>query len=465
MASVTISLNPLLIPILTAKQRFIVVEGGRGSGKSIGLADITIMKAEQGLSCLCGREFQNSIDDSVLSLLESRIEKHGLPGWSKSNNKLHHRSGGQIAFKGLARNPSAIKSINDVDWFWGEEAQTFSDETLRQLTPSIRAEGSQLAFTANLNSSEDAFSQKFIERPDDPELIYRVKMNYSDNPLFPDELEQERRDDFKNLPRALYDHIWLGAYNDSVENSIILAEWFDACIDSHKKLGFEARGQIVCSHDPADTGDARATMIRHGNVILDIDETTELDINQACRWSLEHARAKSADTYIYDASGVGLALKGEINAYFNGTHTKVEAFKGGASVENPNDVCEQTDTRSIYNKDAYRNLRAQCYARLRDRCYKTYLAVTQNKYINPDELISFSSNIGIMPKFKAELCRIPQVYNTAGMFQVMRKDQMMSKLKIKSPNLADCAMMSEISLKSFQSGFDAPLKMPRLNIA
>lgn len=465
MTKVNIALNELLIPILTSKQRFIVVDGGRGSGKSIGLADITIMKAEQGLNCLCGREFQNSIDDSVLSLLETRIEEHGLQGWSKANNKLSHRSGGQISFKGLSRNPSAIKSINEVDWFWGEEAQTFSSETLRQLTPSIRSKGSQLAFTANLNSSEDAFSQKFIERPDDPELILRIKVNYMDNPLFPDELEQERRDDFKNLPRALYDHIWLGAYNDSVENSIILAEWFDACIDSHKKLGFGPKGQIVCSHDPADTGDARATMIRHGNIILDIDETTELDINQACNWSLDHARNKGVDSYIYDATGVGLGLRGQINDYFDGTHVNVEAFKGGSSVEEPNDVCEQTETRSIYNKDAYRNLRAQCYARLRDRCYKTYLAVNQGKYIDPNDLISFSSDIKIMPKLKAEICRIPQVYNTAGMFQVMRKDQMMSKLKIKSPNLADCVMMSEISLKGFKSSFDETLNFPKINIA
>lgn len=462
---VKIALNELLIPVLTAKQRFIVIEGGRGSGKSIGAADITLLKAEQGRKCLCGREFQNSIEDSVLSLLEYRIDTHGLPGWHKSNNRLYHRSGGQVSFKGLARNPSAIKSINEIDWFWGEEAQTFSKETLTQLTPSIRSEGSQLLFTANLSSSEDAFSQRFIERPEDDDLILKIKMNYTDNPLFPDELEQERLDDYKNLPRALYDHIWLGAYNDSVENSIILSEWFDACVDAHKKLGFEPRGQIIAIHDPADSGDARVHLAKHGNVIFDVQERTDLDINESCNWSIERARSQGADTYIYDASGVGLSLKDPIGKFFKNTRVKVEAFKGGCSVESPDHVNEKTESRTIYNKDAYKNLRAQCYARIRDRCYKTYLAVIKGKYIDPDELISFSSEIDILPKVKAELCRIPQVYNQAGMFQIMRKDQMMSKLKIKSPNIADCIMMGEISIKPLRNKFNAQLNKPKMRFA
>jgi len=50
-------------------------------------------------------------------------------------------------------------------------------------------------------------------------------MNYTDNPWFAESgLEIDRQWWLKNASRSLYDHIWLGQYNDHVENSIILAE-------------------------------------------------------------------------------------------------------------------------------------------------------------------------------------------------------------------------------------------------
>ena len=103
----------------------------------------------------------------------------------------------------------------------------------------------------NPGSTEDPFSKRFITPflsalesdgfyEDDLHLI--IIMNYTDNPWFAESgLEAERAWDYANLPRALYDHIWLGKFNDSVESGLILAEWFDACIDAHVKLGFEGR--------------------------------------------------------------------------------------------------------------------------------------------------------------------------------------------------------------------------------
>ena len=61
------------------------------------------------------------------------------------------------------------------------------------------------------------------------------------------ELEQQRLWDLKNQSRAKYDHIWEDAFNDTVEDSIIQAEWFDSAIDAHIIVG-RAKRIVTVGH-------------------------------------------------------------------------------------------------------------------------------------------------------------------------------------------------------------------------
>jgi phage terminase large subunit len=257
-----------LKPLFTKKKRFKVAIGGRGSGKSMGFADGFIMKAQtEGAKVLCGREFQNSIDDSVYGLLAAEIERLQVPGFDVQASRIDSATGGGMRFRGLARNTESIKSLYGFKYYWGEEAQTMSAESIKLLTPSIREEDSELWFSANPRSSADPFSQRFIVPfqdelakhgyyEDDQHLI--VVINWRDNPWFPAELEAERKWDYENLPRAVYDHVWEGAFNDTVDNAIIKPEWFDAAIDAHKldklKEAFKPKGAKIASHDPFNGG-------------------------------------------------------------------------------------------------------------------------------------------------------------------------------------------------------------------
>ncbi len=74
--------------------------------------------------------------------------------------------------------------------------------------------------------------------------------------------------------------------------------------------------------------------------------------------------------------------------------------------------------------------------------YRTYRAVEHGEYHDPDELISFSSNMGEMQALRSEICRIPQKRNGNGKIQIMSKDDMKRLLEIDSPNMADAVMMS-----------------------
>lgn len=461
---IKLTFPPKLEPLVRQKCRFKIIYGGRGSGKTESVAKIFLLKAMSGRKVACCREFQNSLEDSVYGTMVDLISRSNLYGWTIKANTLEHSSGGKAIFRGLARNPQSIKGLNTFDDCWVEEAQTISAQSLKELTPTFRRDGCEIWFTANPQSIEDPFSQRFIESNCHGDgLHYSIKLNYEDNPWFPETLNDERMWDYKNLDRALYDHIWLGEYNDSVENSIIRAEWFDACIDAHKKIKFKPSGQVICTHDPADTGDARGFLGAKGNIILDIQENKTLDVNEACDWSMENAKALGVNTYVYDSGGIGLSLKRQVNDYFNGTNTNIRAFIGGASVEDPDEVVTSSNGIDVKAKDFYHNLRAQCYGRLADACFDTYKAINDGVYVDPDKMISFSSDISCMPSFKAELCRIPRVYNSKGTYQIMRKDQMMQKLKIKSPNLADCAMMKMINVVMISK--QRALPMPKMNIA
>ena len=75
------------------------------------------------------------------------------------------------------------------------------------------------------------------------------------------------------------------------------------------------------------------------------------------------------------------------------------------------------------------------------RIYNTYLAVTKGQYIDPDNMISIDSSVKMLSKLKSELCRMPIKPNTGGKFELYTKEEMKSKFKFNSPNLADSVMM------------------------
>lgn len=462
---------------VTSKKRFVVIIGGRGSMKSVGVVDIMLAGVmDYGDKVYCLREYQSSISESVHALNKGEINRLGLEGFEILDTAIRHKNGGELKYLGLSRNPESIKSAAGFRRFFSEESAKLSDSSLTNLTPTARnkakaglpgehQEGAksaiddvQMFFVANPNSSNDPFSKRFIVPfqseldkhgfyEDDLHLI--IKMNYTDNPWFADSgLEQERAFDYANKSRAKYDHIWLGAFLDDIDNSIIEAEWFDACVDAHIKLNFKPLGQEKIAYDPADSGDAKAMAYQHGCVVLGVTSSTSGDINEATDWALGHVNRLKPDVFLWDSDGVGLSLRRQITEGVSGKKIKLVPFHGGATADNPLDIYDEIGSdfasdieRERNNAEMFANQRAQCYWMLRDRMFKTYLAVVKGHNIPNDELISFSSAISELTGLRAELCRIPRKYNNAsGRIQILSKPEMKT-LKIQSPNMADAVMM------------------------
>jgi phage terminase large subunit len=459
-------------------QPIIVFVGGRGSGKSLGVGDcLTFEMDTKGYDVYCLREFQDSLSDSVHRVFEGSInDRLGLMGWDIQQGTVVAPNGAKTTYKGANRNPDAMQSAQGYLRSWFEEAHRASQASLDKLLPTIlRNPGAKCVFTANPQRSTDPFSQRFITPylkeleskgfyEDDIHFIQVV--NWRDNPWWNDEQEALRKWDFENLTRAKYDWVWEGKFLDSVENSIIKPEWFDACIDAHEKLGWKVTGRKVLTHDPSDTGDDdKGLAYRHGSVFYDVQCNPSGDVSDGCDWATSYAIKKAVDVFSWDGDGMGIGLRRQVADNLKGKNIEQVIFKGSEGPSNPDAIYEPIGSdaaQSRTNKDTFKNQRSQFYTLLADRMYRTYRAVEKGEYHDPDEMISFSSAIENIQQLRSEICSIPEKPNGAGKIQIMSKIDML-KLGIMSPNMADSVMMSlKVTNKVKQRQVYIPPKIPQM---
>lgn len=454
--------------IYTATQPIIVVYGGRNSGKSVGMSDFGVVEMHRRrCDTLVLREYLGSIKESAHKVMKGSIERMGLLGWTTQENKLISPRGSYTDYKGSNRDPQAMKSAEDFQLSWFEEAQAAKQESIDVLLPTVlRRAGARCVFTLNPQSEADPISKRLINPykkevdkygfyADDMHLI--IKANWRDNPWFDATANKLRLHDKENMSTAKYEWIWEGEFYDEVENNIISVDDFNQCIDAHIKLGFKESGAIVAAHDPSDVGDARGYALRHGPVILEACGNDKLNINDACDWAMKKARKAQADFFVYDADGCGLGLRKQVTDFFKETKVTIREFKGGSSPENPDQVFNHKeskchdyifeDDRKITNRDAFQNLRAHCYFKIADRIRKTVEVLHKKAFYPAEELISFSSKCESIAQLKSELCRLPQKHNSTGKFQLEDKRNMWDKYQIESPNLADSVMMTMLEIK------------------
>lgn len=210
---------PVKLQGLFKKARYKVCLGGRGGAKSWGIARaLLILGAKSPLRILCAREFQASIKDSVHKLLCDQIEALGLlPFYEITQTSIRGFNGTEFAFIGLKNNPTNIKSFEGVDICWVEEAQTVSRLSWNILIPTIRKQGSEIWVSFNPDLETDETYQRFVVKPPRDCIVMRI--NWSDNPWFPETLRMEK-DALKERDPAAYNQVWEGMCRRSVDGAI-----------------------------------------------------------------------------------------------------------------------------------------------------------------------------------------------------------------------------------------------------
>ncbi|NNI44251.1 PBSX family phage terminase large subunit, partial [Pasteurella multocida] len=201
--------------------------GGRGSAKTRTFAKMTAVVAyqramnnESGV-ILCGREFMNSLEDSSLEEVKQAIRAESfLNDFFEIGEKYIRTKCGRVSyiFSGLRHNLDSIKSKARILLAWVDEAESVSEMAWSKLIPTVREHNSEIWLTWNPEKRDSATDKRFRQFPPDSSVI--VEMNYTDNPWFPDVLEQERLNDKKRLDDATYRWIWEGAYLEASEAQI-----------------------------------------------------------------------------------------------------------------------------------------------------------------------------------------------------------------------------------------------------
>lgn len=206
-------------------KRYKVLRGGRGSGKSWGVARaLLIIGVQRPIRVLCTREVQQSIRESVHKLLSEQIELLQLGGFFQiEKQSIRGRNGTEFVFAGLSdQTAESIKSFEGADYCWVEEAQVVTDRSWTILTPTIRKDGSEIWVTYNPELDTDATHVRFIENP--PPDIFSVEMNWRDNPWFNDVMEKERLHALRTLPDIDYQNIWEGKCRPAASGAIYSQE-------------------------------------------------------------------------------------------------------------------------------------------------------------------------------------------------------------------------------------------------
>ncbi len=216
-------LAPLFEP-----HRYKVLYGGRGSGKSIGIARALLIQAmQEPHRILCCRELQVSMRDSVHKLLSDQIDELGFGGFYEvQQTVILGQNGSEFIFKGLRHNISEIKSTQGCTKAWVEEAQTVSKQSWDLLIPTIREPESEIWLSFNPDLAEDTTYKEFVVFPKKGSVV--IKLNFSDNPFFPQVLRQEM-EETKLRDYEAFLNTWQGECRNQVDNPLWTKETMEGC--------------------------------------------------------------------------------------------------------------------------------------------------------------------------------------------------------------------------------------------
>ena len=202
--------------------------GGRGGAKSHSVAGALVALAVKSpLRVVCARETQVSLKDSVKQLIEDKIAAFGFePYFQSMRDETRALNGSRFVYKGMWRNPDALKSLEGADVFWGEEANRFSARSIQLIRPTLRKPGSRMIWTWNPEFDHDPVDRMFrgASGPPPPSDEYPVgsvvrAVSWRDNPWFDQTpLRAELEHDYRVDPGTA-EHVWGGGYVSQVAGS------------------------------------------------------------------------------------------------------------------------------------------------------------------------------------------------------------------------------------------------------
>lgn len=402
-----LNIPPKLFPFVLNfnNYSYFLLEGGRASGKTQSSARLLlyIMEKRKVRIC-CGREIQNSIEESVKTVFIDLIEKYNLNYEIKRESLTNLKTGSKVFFKGFRERGSVnIKGLEGVDILWIDEAQSITKNTLDIIVPTIRKKNSIIIFTMNRYTRFDAVYNFCAKRKD----CLHITINYFDNPYVDEKIVNEANISKENNIND-YNHIWLGLPMANNLEFLVTSKNIDNALNmTYEKDGFIALSSVMSVDLAASGADkciAKLFVQETNNIWLeketiswqesDTDITKGKIINLFSSWMPK--------LLIIDADGLGYPIWISIKKIIN----NAIGFRGASKA------------LAKYSLNA----RSDGYLALANYLENGYLKLTDKNTCRQLEYLK-------------------KIYKPNGLIAIQDKKEI-RKLHAESPDYADCAMMA-----------------------
>lgn len=402
-----LNIPPKLYPFIFTfnNYSYFLLEGGRASGKTQSVARFLLYIAQnRRVRICCGREIQNSINESVKTVFVDLIEKYNLSYVIKKDSLIDKSTNSKIFFKGFREQGSVnIKGLEGVDILWIDEAQSITKTTLDIIVPTIRKKNSVIIFTMNRYTRFDSVYNFCAKRKD----CLHININYFDNPYVDKKILNEAEVS-KNTNINDYNHIWLGYPLANNNEFLLSSDMLDRAISLEFEKDSTYFSNSVMSVDLSASGAdlcvAKLFVQQNHSVWLEkyTESWSESDTDITKGKIISLFSSWSPKLLIMDADGLGYPIWISIQKIIN----NAIGFRGASKP---------------MSKFAL-NARADGYLALRDYLEKGYLKLSDKTTIRQLEYIK-------------------KVYKPNGLIAIQDKKEI-RKLHSESPDFADCAMMA-----------------------
>ena len=249
--------HPIYYPLYTDKGHFIIlVTGGRGSGKSFGVATfierLTFELKRKGFSkaesdkivhkILYTRYTMTSAEMSVIPEFAEKVEADGTQNFFRSTKTdiINLSTGSRIMFRGIktssGNQTAKLKSIHGITTFVCDEAEEWtSDREFETIAFSIRQPGIQnrIIIIMNPTDSNHFIYQKYIKDTHRIEYYDGVPVQISTHPsvlhihtTYLDNIDNlsdefvKSAEDMKERNPERYAHVFMGRWADVAEGAV-----------------------------------------------------------------------------------------------------------------------------------------------------------------------------------------------------------------------------------------------------
>ena len=254
-----IKLNKVYAPLIDDDNRYAIITGGRGSGKSFAITTILcLLMLERDRTILFLRQTLTSAHISIIPEFVEKLETLGIQDqFNITKTEIEHKTtGSRILFRGIQtgskNNTANLKSINGVSVMVVDEAEELVDEdTFDRIDLSVRKAGvvNKVILVMNPARVDNWIYKRFFKdgKQDNTTYIHTTYLDNIDN-LDDSFIEQIERLKETNLKK--YNHLVLGEWLDGDSD---FALWTDDLINGLRVSERPPLKRIVIAIDPAVT--------------------------------------------------------------------------------------------------------------------------------------------------------------------------------------------------------------------